>query len=248
MAPQCGLAPGFIGIVGSSLAKQFHKVRSIELKVGALPKHPRGSLGYALNWSAEGVINEYINDCEVIRDGKRQFVPSLEGREIVSINGVQFEAELTSGGLGTLCETWEGKVDQLHYKTLRYFGHYDRIKFLLDELQLRHDRETLGRILANVLPPVREDYVFVHAAVEGWDAKGTLKRDEFVRAYEPKVVQGQEWRAISWTTAAGLCGVMELVRDGKLPNHGFLKQEDVPLDAFLATKNGGLYLQGSGRF
>ena len=78
MAPQCGLAPGFIGIVGADLAKKFDRLRSIELKVGALPKHPRGKLGYAFNWSPEGVINEYINDCEVIRMGHRQMVPALE--------------------------------------------------------------------------------------------------------------------------------------------------------------------------
>src|SRR5438105_10871147 len=50
MAPQCGLAPGFIAIVGSHLARQFDQLRSIELRVGALPMHPRGKLGYALNW------------------------------------------------------------------------------------------------------------------------------------------------------------------------------------------------------
>ncbi len=57
MAPQCGLAPGFIGIVGSSLAKTFDSLRSIELRVGALPQHPRGKMGYAFNWSAEGFLN-----------------------------------------------------------------------------------------------------------------------------------------------------------------------------------------------
>ena len=85
MAPQCGLAPGFIGIVGADLARRFDRLRSIELKVGALPKHPRGKLGYAFNWSPEGVINEYINDCEVIRMGHRQMVPALEGYELIVI-------------------------------------------------------------------------------------------------------------------------------------------------------------------
>lgn len=50
MAPQCGLAPGFIGIVGANLANQFETVRSIRLRVGALPQHPTGLLGYAFNW------------------------------------------------------------------------------------------------------------------------------------------------------------------------------------------------------
>lgn len=241
MAPQCGLAPGFIGIVGAHLARGFDSLRSIELKVGALPKHPRGSLGYAFNWSPEGVINEYINDCEVIRWGKRQIVPALEAREIVTIDGTQLEAALTSGGLGTMCETYEGKVEELHYKTMRYLGHFERMKFLLEELHLRDDRELVGKILKNALPPVDEDYVFVHAAVEGKKG-GELARKEFVRSYPQKrMPDGKVWRAISWTTAASICAVVEMVRAGRLPQKGFIHQEQIPLDGFMQTKNGNLY-------
>src|SRR5690242_17351132 len=68
MAPQCGLAPGFVAIVGAHLAQRFERVRSIRLRVGALPQHPTGLLGYAFNWSPEGVVNEYLNDCEVIEE------------------------------------------------------------------------------------------------------------------------------------------------------------------------------------
>lgn len=75
--PQCGLAPGLIGIVGASVAETFDVIRSIELKVGALPQNPTGLLGYAFNWSAEGVVNEYLNDCEVLRSGRRQMVPPM---------------------------------------------------------------------------------------------------------------------------------------------------------------------------
>jgi saccharopine dehydrogenase-like NADP-dependent oxidoreductase len=245
MAPQCGLAPGFIGIVGADLARKFDRLRSIELKVGALPKHPRGKLGYAFNWSPEGVINEYINDCEVIRMGHRQMVPALEGYEVIVINGVQLEAATTSGGLGTMCETYEGKVETLHYKTMRYLGHFEHIKFLFQELRMQEDRALLGKVMKNALPPVAEDYVFVHAAVEGWEGD-QLSREEFVRAYPQMQVAGQEWRAISWTTAASLCAVIEMVRDGVLPTQGFLKQEDIPLGEFFKTKNGALYL-GSDR-
>jgi saccharopine dehydrogenase-like NADP-dependent oxidoreductase len=88
MAPQCGLAPGFIGIVGADLTKGMDKLRSIELRVGALPMHPRGLLGYAFNWSPEGVVNEYLNDCEVIQDGQRARVPAMENLETIVIDGV----------------------------------------------------------------------------------------------------------------------------------------------------------------
>lgn len=244
MAPQCGLAPGFIGIVGADLAKGFDKLRSIELKVGALPKHPRGKLGYAFNWSPEGIINEYINDCEVIRMGQRQMVPSLEGYEIVNVSGMQFEAATTSGGLGTMCETYEGKVDELAYKSIRYLGHFEQIKFLFQELRMQEDRVLLGKIMRNALPASSEDYVFIHAAVEGWK-NGVLARSEFVRAYsQMKLNDGKIWPAICWTTAASVAAVIEMVHGGKLPQKGFLKQEHIPLAGFLKTQNGSYYIQG----
>ncbi|MEJ2058710.1 MAG: saccharopine dehydrogenase NADP-binding domain-containing protein, partial [Desulfofustis sp.] len=105
-APQCGLAPGFIAIVGASLADKFDRIRSIKIRVGALPQHPTGLLGYAFNWSAEGVVNEYLNDCEVIEAGERKWVSAMEWIEKIVIDGLQFEAFTTSGGIGTMCETY----------------------------------------------------------------------------------------------------------------------------------------------
>lgn len=240
MAPQCGLAPGFIGIVGAHLAKNFTTLRSIELRVGALPQHPRGKLGYALNWSPEGVINEYINDCDVIRNGQQQSVPALEGLETILVHGLILEAFTTSGGLGTMCETYMGKVQELNYKTMRYPGHCELMRFLLNELYLRDERDLANKLLRNALPAVDEDVVFVHAAVEG-QKEGRLSREEYVRAYPAMELEGKSWRAISWTTAASIASVVEMVAAGTLPSRGFIKQEEIPFDKFLATQNGGIY-------
>jgi len=241
MAPQCGLAPGFICIVGADLAGKFRKQRSIELRVGALPHHPRGLLGYAFNWSPEGVVNEYLNDCEVIKEGKRAKVTSMEGLETIVIDGVQLEAFSTSGGLGTMCETYEGKVEKLNYKTIRYPGHCQLMKFFFNELFMRKDRKRAGEILVNAKPPVNDDVVFVHAAVEGVQ-NGKLMREEFVCRYYPLEIAGQEWRAISWTTAASVCAVVELVSRGVLPQKGFIRQEEIPLDQFFKTATGQYFL------
>ena len=240
MAPQCGLAPGFIGIVGADLARRFDVLRSIELRVGALPQHPRGKLGYALNWSPEGVINEYINDCEVIRNGQTQMVPALEGLEMILVHGLVLEAFTTSGGLGTMCETYFGRVQELNYKTMRYPGHCELMRFLLNELYLRDERDLANKLLRNALPAVDEDVVFVHAAVEG-QKDGRLSREEFVRAYPAMELEGRSWRAISWTTAASICSVVEMVAGGSLPSRGFIKQEEIPFDKFMATQNGAIY-------
>lgn len=244
MAPQCGLAPGFIGIVGTNLTKNFDEIRSIELRVGALPQHPRGKLGYAFNWSAEGVVNEYLNDCEVIQNGKRSMVPALGGLETIFIGGDRLESFTTSGGLGTMCETFEGKTNKLNYKTMRYPGHCDLMRFFFHELHMKEKREDAGQILVNAKPPVNDDVVYVHAAVEGMQI-GQMFREEFVEAYYPQTICGVEQRAISWTTAASLCSVIEMVANGDLPQKGFIKQEEIPLDKFFKTHNGQHYINGA---
>jgi saccharopine dehydrogenase-like NADP-dependent oxidoreductase len=246
LAPQCGLAPGFIAIVGAALAEKFDRVRSIKLRVGALPQNPTGLLGYAFNWSPEGVVNEYLNDCEVIEDGEIKWVSPLEWLETIVIHGVQLEAFTTSGGLGTMCETFKGRVENLDYKTIRYPGHAKLMNFFFHELLMRQDRKKAGEILVHAKPPVAEDVVYIHASVEGWK-RGALSRDEFVRAYYPLEIAGRRWRAISWTTAASVCAAVEMVSNGSLPDKGFLKQERIPLQAFLKTVNGSLYLRGGER-
>lgn len=240
MAPQCGLAPGLIGIVGADLAKRFTKLRDIELRVGALPRFPNGLMGYSFTWSPAGVINEYINDAEVIHNGEVKMVTSLDGIEHIQIEGQEFEAFSTSGGLGTMCETYAGKVDTLNYKTIRYPGHAKLMKFLLYELILKDKRELVEKILTEAKPPVQEDVVYVYAVVEGWKGQ-ELAREEFYKAYHPIEIDGKHWRAISWTTAASIAAVVEMVADGKLPQQGFLKQEDINFGSYLATTNGSFF-------
>lgn len=240
LAPQCGLAPGFIGIVGMDLAKRFTKLRDIELRVGALPRYPNGLMGYSFTWSPAGVVNEYINDAEVIHNGVRKMVPSLEGIEMINIEGQEFEAFITSGGLGTMCETLEGKLDTLNYKTIRYPGHCSLMRFMLYELCLKDKRELIEQILTEAKPPVQQDVVYVYAVVEGWK-ENRLEREEFYKAYHPIDIDGQHWRAISWTTAASIASVVEMVADGVLPGHGFIRQEDILLKDFLQTQNGAFF-------
>lgn len=240
MAPQCGLAPGLIGIIGANLSNRFTKLRDIELRVGALPRYPNGLLAYSFTWSPAGVINEYINDAEVIHNRVRKMVPSLDGIESINIEGRDYEAFTTSGGLGTMCRTYEGKVDTLNYKTIRYPGHAQLMRFLLYELILKEKRELVETILTEAKPPVADDVVLVYAVVEGWKGDA-LAREEYYRSFHPIDINGKKWRAISWTTAASIAAVVEMVADQKLPQKGFIKQEDIDFNTFMETKNGQLF-------
>jgi saccharopine dehydrogenase-like NADP-dependent oxidoreductase len=240
MAPQCGLAPGLIGIIGANLSNRFTKLRDIELRVGALPRYPNGLLAYSFTWSPAGVINEYINDAEVIHNRVRKMVPSLDGIESINIEGRDYEAFTTSGGLGTMCRTYEGKVDTLNYKTIRYPGHAQLMRFLLYELILKEKRELVETILTEAKPPVADDVVLVYAVVEGWKGEA-LAREEYYRSFHPIDINGKKWRAISWTTAASIAAVVEMVADQKLPQKGFIKQEEIDFNTFMETKNGQLF-------
>lgn len=240
LAPQCGLAPGFIGILGAGLYNQFSEIRSVKLRVGALPLHPMGQLGYSFTWSAEGVINEYLNDAEVIHNGERKMLASLDDVESININGRPYEAFLTSGGLGTMCETLEGKVDTLNYKTIRYPGHRDGMKLFLYDLLMKNDREQAKNILNNALPLVDDDIVLVYAAVEGIQ-NGQLRRKEFSESYRNIIINDKDWRAISWTTACSISAVVDLVSEGKLKEKGFIKQEEIPFELFINSHFGSMY-------
>ncbi len=240
MAPQCGLAPGLVGIIGAHLAEQFETVRSIKLRVGALPQHPTGLLGYAFNWSPEGVVNEYLNDCEVIEEGQHKWVSPMEWVEKIYIDGNRLEAFTTSGGLGTMCETYLGRVENLDYKSMRYPGHVELMNFFFHELLMREKRELAGEILTHAKPPVDDDVVHIHVSAEG-TTDDQLMRQEYVRSYYPIEITGRTWRAISWTTSASVVAVIEMVSRGDLPEQGFIKQELIPLEPFLRTRTGSLF-------
>ncbi len=240
MAPQCGLAPGFVGIVGASLIEEFETCRSCRMRVGALPQNPTGLMGYSFNWSPEGVVNEYLNDCEVLEDGEIKWVSPMEWIEKIVIGGIELEAFTTSGGLGTMCETYKSRVPNMDYKTMRYPGHVQLMNFFFHELLMRDRRKEAGEILVNAKPPVSDDIVYIHVAAEG-EQDGRTGRKEFVRGLKPLEIAGRERTAIAWTTASSVVAIIEMVRDGTLPSQGFLRQEDVPLDAFLKTKNGARY-------
>ena len=240
MAPQCGLAPGFVGIVGAHLIDQFDDCRSCRMRVGALPQNPTGLMGYSFNWSPEGMVNEYLNDCEVLEGGEIKMVSPMEWIEKIVIDGKELEAFTTSGGLGTMCETYRGRVLDMDYKTMRYPGHVQLMNFFFHELLMRDRRKEAGEILVNAKPPVEDDIVYIHVAAEGM-IDGQLARREFVRGLKPLEIAGRRRTAIAWTTASSVVAVIEMVRVGTLPGQGFLKQEDIPLAAFLATSNGARY-------
>lgn len=240
LMPQCGLAPGFISIVSYHLAQQFDTLESIKMRVGALAQYPTNGLKYNLTWSTAGLINEYIQPCEAIVNGKLHTVDALAGLEKFSLDGINYEAFNTSGGLGTLCETLSGKVRNLNYKTVRYPGHCENLKLLMHDLKLSERPELLIDIFENALPITYQDVVFIFATVTG-KIGNDLVEETYSKKIYAREMDGKRWSAIQITTASGICTVMDLMATGKLPQKGFIRQEDVNFKDFITNRFGCHY-------
>ena len=235
--PQCGLAPGFISIVTNHLARGFEALDSVRMRVGALPEFPSNALNYNLTWSTDGVINEYCEPCDAIVDGSLREVRALEGLEEFSLDGVRYEAFNTSGGLGTLCDSFAGRVRNMNYRTVRYPGHRDIMKALIQDLRLADRRDMLKDILENAVPSTNQDVVLVFVTVSG-TRDGRLVQESYANKIYSRQFAGQMRSAIQITTASGICTVLDLLSDGLIPVRGFVRQEDIALDAFLANRFG----------
>ncbi|HVN45227.1 MAG TPA: saccharopine dehydrogenase C-terminal domain-containing protein [Steroidobacteraceae bacterium] len=241
--PQCGLAPGFISIAAAELITHFDALRAVKLRVGALPQHPNNVLKYSLTWSTEGLINEYGNPCQAVSEGRLVDVAPLEGLEEIEIDGMRYEAFNTSGGLGSLAETQGARVETMNYKTIRYPGHCEQMRLLMNDLKLNHDRATLKRILENAVPQTLQDVVIVYVAVTGTQ-DGQLREENYVNKIYPQVIAGRLWSAIQVTTAAGITAVVDLVLESGGGYHGFVAQEQFRLTDILGNRFGRHYAPG----
>jgi saccharopine dehydrogenase-like NADP-dependent oxidoreductase len=240
LVPQCGLAPGFISILAYAMARKFDSLRDVQMRVGALPVYPTNALKYNLTWSTDGLINEYCNPCEAISDGRLHETLALEEVEAFSLDGIAYEAFNTSGGLGTLCETLDGKVENLNYKTVRYPGHRDIVKMLIRDLRLGQRRGILKDVLEESVPMTHQDVVLVFVTVSGM-REGRLTQESFAKKIYSKTIGGKLYSAIQVTTAAGICAMVDMTRDGTLPAKGFVRQEEADLERFLANRFGQHY-------
>ena len=238
--PQCGLAPGFVAIAGADLAGEFEQLDDLTLRVGALPRYPTNALKYNLTWSTDGLINEYCNPCEALVDGKPTEIAPLEGMETFALDGVDYEAFNTSGGLGTLADTLKGKARNVAYRTIRYPGHRDIMRLLLNDLRLERRRDLLRDVLEAALPMTRQDIVVIFCTASG-RRQGQFEEMSYLKRIEGQEIYGEIWSAIQIATAAGVTAVVDLMRRGDLPSTGFVRQEQVSLPAFLATPFGRLY-------
>ena len=238
--PQCGLAPGFISIVANHLMQQFEVIEAAYLRVGALPVYPNNVLKYNLTWSTEGLINECGNPGYGLQNGEEIKLQPLEGLETLQIDGLLYEAFNTSGGLGSLAQTYYGKIKNLNYKSLRYPGHCQAMRLLMNDLKLNQDRKTLKRILENAIPTTEKDVVVIYVAVRGYIQQQYTEKT-YVNKIYPMQFLNQTWSAIQVTTAHSACAIIDEVMTHPNQYQGLIKQEQFSLARFLKNRFGQIY-------
>lgn len=127
--PDCGVAPGLSSILVGYGSIKLDKVREAHIMVGGIPETPVPPLGYTITWSAEGLIDEYVRDVNIVEGGKIVEVPALSGLEEVDFPGVGRLEAFYTDGLRTLVHSLPG-VNSMYEKTLRYPGHVEKVRLL----------------------------------------------------------------------------------------------------------------------
>ena len=238
LMPQCGLAPGFIGIVGNALARRFDTLLDLRMRVGALPRYPSNSLRYNLTWSTEGLINEYCNPCEAIVDGQLSSVPALEGYETFALDGVEYEAFNTSGGLGTLPATLLGRARGLQVGALP--GPLQPDEAAPQRPAAARPARPAQDIFETAIPTTEQDVIVILASASG-HRHGRLEEESYPIRVFGADVDGHRLSAIQLSTAAGICAALDLVTQGALPQRGFVGQEMIALENLLQNRFGRVY-------
>ena len=234
--PQCGLAPGAINICAAGMMEQFDTVNEVLMRVGALPRFTTNEMSYYLSWSTNGLINEYCNEADAIYEGRQVKVMPLEGAEKIVIDGESFEAFNTSGGCATMCETYQNKVQNLSYKTIRYPGHLNHMKFLFNDLHLKKNKDVLEKLFDKEVPRTKNDVIIFFVKVIGL-IDGVLQEKTYLR----KIYGDNKFSAIQLTTASGACSVVKMFLDKKISGKGFVKQESISWTDFVENKFGQVY-------
>jgi lysine 6-dehydrogenase len=239
--PDCGLAPGMVSILAMHGAAKFKKVDEIHIRVGGLPQDPQPPLNYQLVFSVEGLINEYIEVARVIRDGKIVEVDSMTELESLEFAGFPpLEAFQTSGGTSTLPDTFLGNIKELDYKTIRYAGHCDKFKTMIDlglcsseemvvDFQKVKPRKVFGDLLQKHLPADGPDYVLVRVEVVG--DGGKRLRYDIVDKLDPATGMSAMMR----TTAFPASIIAQMMASGDVISRGATPQEKaIDPDKFVA--------------
>lgn len=230
---QCGLAPGMVSIIAADMASNLKEVNTIEIRVGALSTNASNHLQYYRSWNTEGLINEYIHPCPALIDGELTMLRPLQDQESVTMRGLRLEAANTSGGIGSLAESFQGRARNVNYKTLRYPGHWDHIRFLADDLGLKENFGTFVDLFNKHVPICTNDRVYILINVSGLDSANKY----VVKQYSKIIECNDQHTAIQIATGNGVLCVLDAWMNGALDDRqGWIAQENIPTEHVFGSR------------
>ena len=231
-----GLAPGLVNILAEWGYHELGGADSIKMMVGGLPALSHvNPLSYSVTWSVDGLINEYRDDCEILKDGKIKIVKGMTEVELISTKAHEtqnLEAFCTSGGAAHTIRTMhERGVSDCVYKTLRYPGHRDLVKFLIRDCELSD--ACLGEIFLRGCHNLGRDIVIVICSV----SKGDLewKKEFVIKSDSPGISDRKTVVPISAMqkgTAFPIASVASLIATKQMPMLGPAEYSEIPFELF----------------
>lgn len=225
LAPGCGLAPGYVTGLAAEMLGQAGPRSEVTVFVGVLPQHKENRLGYANIWDIDGLMAEYTQPCVAVRDGALASLPPLAEREVVSLDGATYEAFTTAGSIDGLARGRAGRLRGLVFKTLRYPGHLDYMRFLLDDLGLSSRIYRVKSLLMTALPWTDRDRVLIAIRHrDGPDGSESWIRQSFEASPGP---DGTLQSAIGSATAAHVCAVADVLIRGGVRQPGLVSAGEI---------------------
>ena len=236
MIPACGFSPGVVNNLAVRLAAGLAGPLDITVRVGALPLRPTNRLGYGLTWNIDDLIEEYTNDGAAIRRGKPVSIAPLQEHETLALDGMNCEAFTTGAATANLAAFLQGRAENFTLKTIRYAGHLDLIRFLLQDLGLARRKDLLKTVLQNGLPEVTQDVLVLFITVRSGEMGRRKEVSDFRRITHGLSKAGRNVGALQRTSAAHVCAMLDLLRTGDIPSGRLVRHEDVPTGVMLRNR------------
>lgn len=244
LIPDLGVAPGMINILSGYGASKLDNPESIKLYVGGIPVKPEPPFEYNHVFSMEGVFDHYTDPSLIIRNGIKQEIASLSEIERVYFEKFgPLEAFHTSGGTSTLSLSYPD-LKTLEYKTIRYPGHAEKFKLLVDLNLTRMDYEVdvsgqkinPRQVLLKVLDPVvelgeKDDAVLLRVVVSGEKEGAPVTYEYEMTTYKDRKTRVT---AMARATANTISVVAQMIGNGTISKKGVYPPENiVPGEAYI---------------
>lgn len=228
--PQCGLSPGLVSTLVLELLREFGPTREITIRTGTLPRHATNRLGYGLTWNVQSLIAEYLNPSVAVEGGALTSLPPLSEHETLRLDGRSYEAFVA----GNVPVGLAGRATRVVAKSIRYPGHLDLIRFLIDDFKLAKRPDLLHTLLMNGLPDTDDDEFLIAITARTNHQHRERETTRFWRAL-PARLGGVEVGAMRSAASSHVAAVLDLLRNGEIAGLGLVAQEDLPVAALLAS-------------